>query len=184
MMFRYLWSKPAGGGPAPLIRNPVQSWMIALVVSHLILFLFASLTFAFPSITDMSCRILVDNTAYCGICVAVAFSMLFYFSVLSCQDWGTEQYWAIGAVVTLSMACLDIVTAGWGNYVFFTATQTLQQAGSEIQKDCDEWKSIVFYYCTAAVIGLHMVIALMCGAVSFRLTGGISAQLEEIRRLV
>ncbi|CBZ55739.1 hypothetical protein NCLIV_061640 [Neospora caninum Liverpool] len=184
MMFKYLWSKPAGGGPAPLISNPVPHWMLALVATHLFLFCASAFTFAFPSITDMSCQTLLVSSAYCGVCGAVAFTMLFYFSVLSCQTWGTEQYWTIAAVVTLSMAFVDIVTAGWGIYVLVQATRNLVIADRETQVGCQHWKAVAFYYGTACVISLHVVIALLCGALSFLLAGRISSQLEEIRRLV
>ncbi|KEP60011.1 UNVERIFIED_CONTAM: membrane protein, putative [Hammondia hammondi] len=184
MMFKYLWSKPAGGGPAPLISNPVKHWMVTLVALHLFLFVASCFTLAFPSITDMSCQMLMVNSAYCAVCGAVAFIMLFYFSVLSCQTWGTEQYWTIAAVVTLSMAFVDIVAAGWGIYVFIEATTNLYEVDHETQVGCQDWKAVSFYYCTACVIILHVVIALLCGAVSFRLAGRISSQLDEIRRLV
>ncbi|PHJ23836.1 membrane protein [Cystoisospora suis] len=185
MMFKYLWTKPAGGGPAPLLQNPVRGWMVALVVAHLLLFLMAGFTFTFPSITDMFCSLLSANASYCAVCGAVAFSMFFYFSVLSCQTWGTEQYWTTFAVVTLSMAFVDSVTAGWGIYVLTSSTRTLRRNSAlAIEESCEEWKAVAFYYCAAAVISFHVVIALLCGAVSFRMTRGVSSQLEEIRRLV
>lgn len=116
---------------------------------------------------------------------AVAFVMFFYFSVLSCQTWGTEQYWTTFAVVTLSMAFVDVVTAGWGIYVLTNSTRALKQNASvAVEEGCAEWKAIAFYYSAAGVISCHVVIALLCGAVSFRMTRGVSVQLEEIRRLV
>lgn len=68
MMLGYLVNKPPGGGPAPLLHNPVRKWILLLVVLHMVLFLVAAASFAFPSMGDLYCVDLLDNSTYCAVC--------------------------------------------------------------------------------------------------------------------
>lgn len=154
-----------------------------LICLHMILFVVAAASFAFPSMWDLYCVQLLDNSTYCAVCAAVAFAMIFYFSLLSCETWGTEREWAVATVVTMSMAIVDLVTAGWGMFVLVSSSQSifLEQATTE---GCDDWKAYFFYYATAVVITAHVTVAVSCAAVSVFLTKGVGTQLEELRHLV
>ena len=68
MMLRYLFSKQPGGGPAPLIHNPVRWWIVLLICLHMVLFVVAAASFAFPSMGDLYCVQLLDNSTYCAVC--------------------------------------------------------------------------------------------------------------------
>ncbi|PFH38217.1 putative membrane protein [Besnoitia besnoiti] len=187
MMLKYICSKPTGGGPAPLILNPVVQWIKGLIFLHIGLFITASAAFGFPSIGDLSCPELLLNVYYCGVCCAVAFAMIIYFSLLSCQSWGTEREWASASLVTMTMAILDMVTAGWGIVVLVDSSNSMtQQHDSDADQyaSCSGWKAYFFYYATAFLITIHVTTALVCALGSFFLAQGVGAQLEEIRRLV
>lgn len=79
-----------------------------------------------------------------SVCAAVAFAMIFYFSLLSCRAWGTEREWAVATLITMSMAIADLVTAGWGMFVLVTSSKTLigssssSGSGSESSGDAAE----------------------------------------------
>ncbi|PHJ22465.1 membrane protein [Cystoisospora suis] len=135
MMLKYVCSKPTGGGPAPLIHNPVLQWIKALIGLHVVLFLTASAVFAFPSMGDLYCPDLLSNATYCTSCGVVAFTMTFYFSLMACRTWGTEREWATASIVTMTMAILDLVTAIWGILVLVDSSNSMtahqqQQTGT------------------------------------------------------
>ena len=67
-MLRYLFKKPPGGGPAPLVQNPVRSSILLLICLHMFLFIVAAAAFAFPSMWDLYCVPLLDNSTYCAVC--------------------------------------------------------------------------------------------------------------------
>ena len=114
---------------------------------------------------------------------AVAFAMIFYFSLLSCQTWGTEREWAVATLVTMSMAIVDLVTAGWGMFVLVTSSQAIF-VDEDTPEGCDDWKAYFFYYAAAVVITAHVTVAVSCATVSVFLTRGVANQLEELRHLV
>ncbi|CDJ65404.1 hypothetical protein ENH_00004560 [Eimeria necatrix] len=68
MMLRYLFKKQPGGGPAPLIHNPVRWWILLLICLHMFLFTVAAAAFAFPSMWDLYCVQLLNNSTYCAVC--------------------------------------------------------------------------------------------------------------------
>ncbi|CDJ41714.1 hypothetical protein, conserved [Eimeria tenella] len=185
MMLRYLFKKQPGGGPAPLIHNPVRWWILLLICLHMFLFTVAAAAFAFPSMWDLYCVQLLNNSTYCAVCAAVAFAMIFYFSLLSCETWGTEREWAVATLVTMSMAVADLCTAGWGMLVLVTSSRAiLLEAAAAAAEGCSDWKAYFFYYATAVVITAHVTVAISCAAVAVLLTRGVGSQLEELRHLV
>ncbi|CBZ56089.1 hypothetical protein NCLIV_065160 [Neospora caninum Liverpool] len=186
MMIKYICSKPTGGGPAPLILNPVGKWVRVLILLHIILFFAASATFVFPSVGDLSCPDLLFNVNYCATCSAVAFAMTIYFSLIYCQSWGTEREWASASLITMALAIADMLAAGWGIILLVesSSSMTLQETSEETNYGCSDWKAYFFYYATATLISIHVIIALSCALVSIILAQGVGAQLEEIRRIV
>ncbi|KEP65588.1 UNVERIFIED_CONTAM: membrane protein, putative [Hammondia hammondi] len=186
MMIKYICSKPTGGGPAPLILNPVGKWVKALIMLHILLFFAASITFVFPSVGDLFCPDLLLNVNYCAACSVVAFAMTIYFSLLYCQSWGTEREWASASVITMALAIADMLAAGWGIVLLVesSASMTDQDSETETNYACSDWKAYLFYYATATLISIHVIIALSCAVVSIILAQGVGTQLEEIRRIV
>lgn len=181
----YLWSKPHGGGPAPLIFNPVSYLLAILVLMHVLLFILSSGSFAFPFIADISCPALQTNSTYCAVCTAVTFATTVYLSTLGCKTWGTETEWTYASIVTMTVAVADLCVAGWGIQVWVTSSQAFFHVeGKEMSESCRSTKAYAFYSITACVISVNVTVAIFCSVVSVLLTKRVNSQLEELRRLV
>ncbi|KAF8819014.1 putative membrane protein [Cardiosporidium cionae] len=180
---RWFIPRPPGGGPAPLIYNPVKKWLYFLVGIHIVLMFFSCLNFLIPTIFDVNCVLLLDNITYAGLIAVVAFFMAWYYSLLSGRRWGTEKEWAIVSIVTFTMAIVNLGTNAWGTYILVTSSQSIY--GQEtIPDSCLELKAIMFYYCSAIVIATHMVVAISCGIFALLLTKRLSEKLDDLRDLV
>ncbi|KAK2197779.1 hypothetical protein BdWA1_000782 [Babesia duncani] len=185
MRFLLKWfARPPGGGPVPLIRNPVRKWLHILVILHLFLLLLTCIAISFPFIYDLHCSILYNSLANIIASSIGSGIMASYYMVIAGKSWGTEVEWAFTAIVTASMVVVDVFISGWGIYALSNASVKIYQAlndALEIEPECLQTKAAIFYFAAFSVIFSHLVVAGICAVVSVRLSRGVKRQLLELR---
>ncbi|KAK1444215.1 hypothetical protein BgAZ_101210 [Babesia gibsoni] len=179
------WGKRhAGGGPVPLLKNPVKRWLTLLIVLHIFLLLLTCVAISFPFIYDLHCSILFNSLANIIASCVGSFIMAAYYTAIATRNWGTEVEWATTAIITASMVVVDIVISGWGIYALTNASYQIYKAlnnALELEPECLQTKAAIFYFAAFAVIFAHLIVAGICAVVSVLLSKGIKRQLLELR---
>ncbi|EKX73565.1 conserved hypothetical protein [Theileria equi strain WA] len=181
------FSRPPGGGPAPLIKNPVQKWLRVLVILHVSLLLLACSAVSFPFINDLHCSILTHSLANIFVSAIGSAIMAGYYLRVASQDWGTEWDWEVTAIVTASVVVVDTFISGWGIYELSNASIQIYKGihkKVKIEPECLQFKAAIFYIASFAVIFSHIIVAGICAVVSVLLTKGIKKQLNDVRHIV
>ncbi|CDR96207.1 membrane protein, putative [Babesia bigemina] len=181
---RFWGRRHAGGGPVPLLRNPVKRWLHLLIFLHLVLLLLSCCTISFPFIYDLHCSILFNSLAHIIASAVGSFVMAAYYTAIAARDWGTEVEWATTAIITCSMVVVDIIISGWGIYALSNASLKIYRAlynDLELEPECLQTKAASVFVVAFAVICAHLVVAGICAVVSVLLSKGIKRQLLELR---
>ncbi|KAK1938622.1 putative membrane protein [Babesia divergens] len=183
-ILRFWGKRNVGGGPVPLLRNPVKRWLQLLIILHLLLLILTCGAVSFPFIYDLHCSILFNSLANIIASCIGSFVMAAYYTAICARDWGTEVEWATTTVITSSMVVVDIVISGWGIYALSNASVKIYKAlnnALELEPECLQTKAAIFYFAAFAVIFAHLIVAGICSVVSVLLGKGIKRQLLELR---
>ncbi|GFE52628.1 hypothetical protein protein [Babesia ovis] len=175
-----LWRRrPIGGGPVPLLRNPVKRWLHLLIFLHLFLLILTCIAISFPFIYDLHCSILFNSLANIIASSVGSFVLAAYYTGIAAKDWGTEVEWTLTTLITATMVVVDIAVSAWGIYALSNASVKIYQAlhnALELEPECLQTKAAIFYFAAFAVIFAHLIVAGMCAVVSVLLGKGIKRQ--------
>eukprot|EP00375_Theileria_parva_P002738 XP_765419.1 hypothetical protein [Theileria parva strain Muguga] len=162
MLILKSFKRPKGGGPCPLIQNPVKKWLKYLSIFHIILLVMTCVSISFPFIHDLHCSILFNSLANLIASAICSTLMASYYIFVSNKDLGTENEWAITAIITITVVIIDISISGWGIYTFTNSSFKIYKAlhdEFQVEPDCLQTKARVFYISGFIVICLHIFVA-------------------------
>uniref|UniRef100_A0A3B0MUB3 Uncharacterized protein n=1 Tax=Theileria annulata TaxID=5874 RepID=A0A3B0MUB3_THEAN len=88
MLILKSFKRPKGGGPCPLINNPVKKWLKYLSIFHIILLVMTCVSISFPFIHDLHCSILFNSLANLIASAICSTLMATYYIIVSNKDLG------------------------------------------------------------------------------------------------
>ncbi|SBT77263.1 conserved Plasmodium membrane protein, unknown function [Plasmodium ovale] len=183
-ILNYICGRPLrSGGTAPLIYNPVRNWLIILMVLYICLSLLAYGVFLFPKVSDLHCAPLTDSLFNFSLSMGASNVMAPYYSIISCREWGTENEWALVAIVSAVMAIIDVSSSCFGIYVLYTIVDVVFKDITGLY-DCNCYKAVLFFSANAILVFLHLVVAMVSIAVYYLLMRNIDKQLEDNRNII
>ncbi|GAW81148.1 hypothetical protein, conserved [Plasmodium gonderi] len=183
-ILNYICGRPLrSGGTAPLIYNPIRKWLIILMILYIFLSVFSYGVFLYPKVSDLHCSPLIDSLFKFSLSIGASNFMAPYYSVISCREWGTENEWAIVAIISAVMAIIDVGSSCYGIYVLCTIIDIVFTNITGMP-DCNCYKAIFFFSSNAFVVFLHLVVAIVSIVVYVLLMANIDRQLQDNRNIV